>query len=176
MINNQGVIVIAGAYFVTICAYNRMCLFGRIVKNESNLAYPRIQLNKIGKIVLKTWKEFPVHFPGVESRELSILPNHLHGIIWIRDHSNSAFSVGATHASPLHASGPRRHSLSSVIGSFKSASTKKINEIRGIPGQPVWQRNFYEHIIRDDESYVQIGEYILNNVLKWESDELFSER
>ena len=101
------------------------------------------------------------------------MPNHVHGIIVIM----ATHDVGATHASPLQNDdtptqprGPQRQSVASIVGSFKSAATNRINEHRGTPGAPVWQRNYFEHIIRDDESLNRIREYILNNPLQWALD------
>ena len=92
-------------------------------------------------------------------------------------------SVGATHASPLQNDntptrprGPKRQSIASIVGSFKSAVTKCINEYRGTPGAPVWQRNYYEHIIRTEESLNRIREYILQNPLRWHLDRENPER
>ena len=100
-----------------------------------------------------------------------------------RRHSTTAnlvgitHDVGATHASPLQNDdtptrprGPQRQSVASIVGSFKSAATKRINYHRGTPGAPVWQRDYFEHIIRNDESLNRIREYILNNTLQWALD------
>jgi len=102
-----------------------------------------------------------------------IMPNHMHGIVALVDSG----TVGATHASPLpddaspgRPRGPKRQSIAYIIGSFKSAATKRINAVRGTPGVPVWQRNYYEHIIRDDESLNHIRQYILDNPAQWALD------
>jgi len=78
--------------------------------------------------------------------------------------------VGATHASPLPARGPQRQSVSSIVGSFKSAVTKRINQQRGTPGASVWQRNYYEHIVRNEEEWRRIAAYIRNNPSRWKKD------
>ncbi|MCL6641864.1 MAG: transposase [Candidatus Bipolaricaulota bacterium] len=153
-----------GAYFITICTRERLCLFGEVVDGE-------MQLNEYGHIALECWKEIPLHFPQAELDAFVVMPNHVHGIIVIID-----VDVGATHASPLPLSsdarprGPQRQSVSSIVGSFKSAATKHINEYRGTPGAPVWQRNYYEHIIRNDESLHRIREYIETNPARWALD------
>jgi putative transposase len=115
----------------------------------------------------------PDHFPHVLLDEFVVMPNHVHGIIVIMP----THAVGATHASPLQNDdtptrprGPQRQSVGSIVGSFKSAATKRINEQRGTPGAPVWQRDYFEHIIRNDESLNRIREYILNNPLQWALD------
>jgi putative transposase len=88
------------------------------------------------------------------------MPNHVHGIIIIQD---------------LRRVGPRptptkRHPLSEIVRAFKSYSSRKINEHRHLPGIPVWQRGYYEHVIRSEEEFTRIGEYILFNAAKWETD------
>jgi len=162
----------AGAYFVTICTKDRACLFGDVAAGV-------MRLNQMGHIVRQCWLAIPDHVPHVLLDEFVVMPNHVHGIIVIV----STDTVGATHASPpQHASplqnhdtptrprGPQRQSVGSIVGSFKSAATKRINEQRGTPGAPVWQRDYFEHIIRNDESLNRIREYILNNTLQWALD------
>ncbi len=95
------------------------------------------------------------------------MPNHIHGIIFI--------IVGATHASPLQREntplrGPTSGSLGAIVGSFKSAVTKRINQMRGTPGARVWQRNYYEHIIRNERALNAIRRYIAENPLRWHLD------
>ena len=87
----------------------------------------------------------------------SAMPNHIHGVLIMTNHN-----VGATGRSPFP-SGPSKRSLGAFVGGFKSAVTTRINQLRGTPGVPVWQRNYYEHIIRDEESLNRIREYIADN-------------
>jgi len=174
-----------GAYFVTICTHDRACLFGDVAEGE-------MRLNDAGRIAEQCWRDIPAHFPRLDLDAFVIMPNHVHGIIWITDdavgvndargHNENVappvtrppHNVGATHASPLpHAlrpRGPQRRSVASIIGSFKSAVTKRINKLRGTPGMPVWQRNYYEHIIRTGESLDRIRRYIGENPLRWHLD------
>jgi putative transposase len=142
-----------GAYFVTICTHDKQSLFGNIIDN-------RMSLNPCGEIADSSWKDIPLHYPEVKTDTFIIMPNHVHGIIIIQD---------------LRRTGPRpaptkRHLLSEVVRAFKSYSSRKINEHRHLPGTPVWQRGYYEHVIRREEEFVQIGEYILFNAAKWETD------
>ena len=114
-----------GAYFVTVCAWNRECLFGEIKNGQMGL-------NEYGEMVMKCWKAIPDHFPHVATDEFIIMPNHIHGIVFI---------VGARHAVPLQTIGkqfakPVSGSLSTIIRSFKSAVTKSINTIRTLPACP----------------------------------------
>ncbi len=153
----------AGAYFVTVCTRNRECLFGDVTDGI-------MRLNKVGRVVEKCWQAIPSHFSTVRLDAFVIMPNHVHGIITIVGPTHT----GATHASPLRGrsrpSGPGRQSIGAIIGSFKSAVTRRINQLRGTPGGRLWQRNYYEHIIRNSESLDRIREYIVNNPLQWELD------
>jgi REP element-mobilizing transposase RayT len=153
----------AGAYLVTVCTQGRACLFGDVVGGE-------MRLNAAGRVVEQCWSNIPRHFSHVELDEFVVMPNHVHGIVVIIE------NVGATHASPLrwrrptHPAGPKKRSIGAVVGSFKSAVTKRINELRNTPGTSIWQRNYYEHVMRDDASLCRIREYIVQNPLQWEYD------
>ncbi len=157
-----------GAYFVTLCTRGRVCLFGEIVVDA-------MRLNAYGEIVQEEW------FRSAEIRreialfsdEFIVMPNHIHGIVRIVESPDTHVeatcpTVGATGRSPLR--GPAKRSLASFVAGFKSAATKRINEHRGTPGATIWQRNYYEHIIRHGESLNRIRAYILNNPLQWHSD------
>jgi REP element-mobilizing transposase RayT len=129
-----------------------------------------MQLSVYGEIVSECWKAIPEHFRQAQLDEFVVMPNHVHGTLVIID-------VGARHASPLRVTdtphrpaGPKQHSLSAIVGSFKSAVSKCINEMRGSSGVSVWQRNYYEHIIRGDNELGRIREYVVNNPLQWEMD------
>ncbi|SFV34330.1 transposase [Thermoflavifilum thermophilum] len=160
----------AGAYFITICTHNRECLFGDIVDGK-------MRLNEWGEIAQQCWLQIPNHFTNTSLDEFMIMPNHMHGIITINGNT-----VGAIHELPLQNELPlhsdpyqlRKMLLPKIIGYFKMNVAKQINEHRQTPGQPMWQRNYYEHIIRDDDDLNRIREYIINNPLKWESDEHYS--
>ena len=156
-----------GAYFVTICTLDRECLFGDVV--DGNVA-----LNRLGEIAQRCWHEIPDHFLNVEQDDFIVMPNHVHGLIMI---------VGATHTSALQpilntAQQPRRiwpggvksGSLGAIIGSYKSAVTRQINTIHNTPGAKLWQRNYYEHIIRSDDEINRVRTYISQNPAKWEFD------
>lgn len=161
----------AGAYFVTICTHNRECLFGDVVDGT-------MRLNEFGDIVYQTWMDLPNHVANIVLDAFVIMPNHVHGVIFITD------SVGAgsepaptitttepapTMAKPGHAE-LRRHPLPEIVRQFKTFSARRINELRGTPGISVWQRNYYEHIIRDESSLNRIRQYIQDNPLRWAMD------
>ncbi|MBI1806765.1 MAG: transposase [Ignavibacteria bacterium] len=153
----------AGSYFITVCTRGRECLFGEITDGE-------MRLNAYGEIVQACWDEIPHRYPHVELNQFIIMPNHLHGIILIHDDMKSA--VGAIHESPLQTTMMKRRQmlLSKIVGRFKMNSGKRINEARQIPGNPVWQRNYYEHIIRTEKELSRIQDYVINNPVQWEYD------
>jgi len=154
----------AGAYFVTICTWNKECLFGEIANGTS-------KLNKYGEMVMKCWNEISGHFFHVKTDEFIIMPNHIHGIITINN-------VGAQFIAPFGKTtseklGVINHAptIGGVVRSFKARCTYMINQLRDTPGTPVWQRNYYERVIRDDRELYSIREYIRYNPLKWDEDE-----
>lgn len=150
-----------GAYFVTIVTYQRKCILGAIRNGE-------IILSNIGRIVNNTWQEIPIHFPNATVDNYVIMPNHIHGIVNILD-----TGVGARHASPLRGKDPlgtSPRSLGVIIGSFKSAATKRIHQTEEYKKIQVWHRNYYEHVIRDERDYEKIVEYIITNPANWMDD------
>lgn len=150
-----------GAYYLTLVTQDRQQILGQIVDNE-------MILSEVGKMVEEVWIAIPNHFASVELGEFVIMPNHIHGIISI--------TVEATHASPLPriSKGPMPGSIGAIVGSFKSAATKRFHEIQKYQESRLWQRNYYEHIIRNERDYLAIYEYILANPMNWEKDEEFS--
>jgi len=148
----------AGAYFVTIVARGRRCEFGEIVDGT-------MRLNHHGSVLTQCWECLPEHFQNVQTDAFVVMPNHIHGIVM----------VGARHAVPLHAERERfaktvAASLPTIIRSFKSACSKYINEFRPGHSGPVWQRNYFEHVIRSEDSLKRIRQYILENPMCWEFD------
>ena len=162
-----------GWYYVTICTQYRACLLGDVVQDE-------MRLSGIGKIAREEWLRTPLIRAEVALDEWVIMPNHLHGIIVLRDDRNGDHTVGANGDSPQRARSqtpsttpfrsPSR-TIGAIIRGFKSATTKRANEFRNMPGTPVWQRNYYEHIIRGEDDLYRIRAYIRNNPLKWALDE-----
>jgi len=125
----------AGAYFVTLCAVDRKCLFGEVVADE-------MRLNQIGSVVVSCWGEIPKHFPNVTLDEFAVMPNHLHGILLL-----------AGHARPLPV----------IVGSFKSAVSR-------LAGFPVWQRSYWDRIIRSEAELNQARRYTWENPSRWSTD------
>ena len=182
-----------GAYFITICTYNRQCLFGEIVDGE-------MTLNEFGEIVKTEWQKTGILRPNIDVNTFIVMPNHLHGILIITDNddlyhhrnrdrnrrdtlqrvsteSESELELGMGMESGMgmgtieQFGKPTKNSIPTIVRLFKSTVTKQINQIRQTPGIPVWQRNYYEHIIRNDDELNKIPEYIINNPLTWKTDE-----
>ncbi len=161
----------AGAYFVTICTQNRECLFG-------DIADGKIVLNDFGRIVLEFWNGLTERFLEIELDAFVVMPNHIHGIILITG-AVDANGVGAIHTCPggrcqgeLPLRAKRRAMLlPKIVGYFKMNSGKRVNEIRSSPGARVWQRNYYEHIIRNSIELERIRKYIVENPSNWELDD-----
>lgn len=153
-----------GAYFVTIVTWRRECLFGEVVNGE-------MMLDRRGQIADECWREVSNHFPYVELGSYIIMPNHMHGIIVISADRMVTMDVGATHASPLQKRprGVLPGSLGAIIGSYKSAVTKRIGRDMNETG--IWQRNYYEHVIRNDKDLQNKTDYIEANPLLWEQDD-----
>jgi putative transposase len=159
----------AGAYFITICTHEKEPLFGTVSGGK-------MVMNEYGFLVENEWKRIPKRFPLILLGVFMIMPNHIHGIIKFMDKS----LVGARQEAELNSGNhsfasplPANPSLGVVVGAIKSTSARLINGLRHTPCSPIWQRNYYEHIIRDDESYLQIADYILTNPASWEQDDLF---
>ena len=150
----------AGAYFVTICAHARECLFGQIAADA-------MALNEFGEIVRDEWLRSSEIRSEIRPDEYIIMPNHFHGIIFIVP--ADPIRRGDRPVAPI---GPKPKSLGAFMAGFKSAVTKRINEMRRTPGATVWQRNYYEHIIRNEADYNRIAEYINHNPQRWAQDSL----
>ena len=157
----------AGAYFFTICTRDRGCLFGEIVDGE-------MRLNSLGEIVQDCWDDLPRHYPQIELDAFVIMPNHVHGIVFITD-------VGAQFIAPSAQDTNHAPTLGEIVRAFKARSTRLIRKtddgtmkqdaINCAPTGFGWQRNYYEHIIRDETALNNIRRYIIENPLRWADDE-----
>jgi len=145
----------AGTYFVTICTRDRLCLFGEIGDNK-------MRLNEAGLMVDTAWQDLPHHYPYVQLDEYVIMPNHVHGTIIV--------GAGLKPAPTNHAVPTKRHGLPEIVRAFKTFSARRINRGRATPGVPVWQRNYYEHVVRNEESLNHIRHYIIDNPQRWALD------
>ncbi len=132
----------AGSYFITICTHDRQCVLG-------DVAAEQMSLSRSGEIVRTVWQSLADRADGVAIDEFVVMPNHLHGILEL-----------AESEAPLP----------SIIGAFKSLSTKAVNAANATPGRRLWQRSYHEHVIRDERARDRIREYIQDNPLKWHLD------
>ena len=193
-----------GAYFITICTWQRECLFGDINGGE-------MSLNRLGEVVLHAWQDLPHHYSHLELGGFCVMPNHVHAImVLVEDDPGRGGSVSSGVSSPSLATyddlrlpdqaktrpraapaltegrgiasnsdvgyTPIRHGLPEIVRAFKSFSARRLNLLRHTLGIPVWQRNYYEHIIRDDCEHDRIRSYIESNPLNWNIDDEHPEK
>jgi len=169
----------AGAYYVTIVAWRRECLFGEVVNKE-------MRLNKVGKIVEWEWLDLPKRLSYISLGAHMVMPNHFHGILFIHENvraTRQGRSMSQTKEEPLQTMipegidgsplprGPKPASLGAIIAQFKSRVTKRIWKIPEFKETPIWQRNYYEHVIRNQTDLQNKTDYIEANPLLWEEDD-----
>jgi len=148
-----------------------------------------MRLNEFGKVVKRQWLQTGVVRANVELDEFQIMPNHFHGIIILNNNvgetrwvarfpetrrvvqERAIHRIAPTKAPTKDIPGARSGSIGAIIGQFKSIATKQINAIRNTPGFPIWQRNYYEQVIRNDNELNRIQQYIINNPVQWAEDE-----
>ena len=153
---------VEGGYFVTIVTHSRERIFGEIVDSE-------MRLNDLGRVVREEWFKTKELCTNVElfEDELTVMPNHIHGIIWLfADRRGTARRAPAVEQFGK----PIPNSIPTIVRAFKSAVTKRINLLRNSPSNPVWQRNYCEHINDYDREYDNIAEYIDANPRNWGDD------
>ena len=152
----------AGAYFITTCVNRRECLFGEIVNGE-------MELNGSGQIVVEEWTKTENVRKNVILDAFVVMPNHFHGIMFFLDNAMAIHQQGTTR--PGISTGLESGSIGSIMAQFKSIVTKRINRCRNNIDCGVWQRNYYERVIRNEDELSRAREYIVNNPLKWELDQ-----
>jgi putative transposase len=190
----------SGAYFITICIHQRRWRLGQVCEG---VMVPSID----GGIVAQIWHRIPQHFPNAYLDEFVVMPNHIHGILWLGhdrdgvDRDGDDIPAGAKHSAvqssvipkiklpnaspqphhgtttPHHGTttpphGTKSGSVCAIVQNFKSISTRKINQIHQTPGSRIWQRDYYERIIRDDVALDRVRTYIRNNPRSWAKDKL----
>ena len=141
-----------GFYFVTVCAYHQRCIFGDIDADT-------VRLNDAGQTAAFTCKWLAQQYPHVELDEFVIMPNHMHGLIIIQNGDDTRPGEPGQYKS-----------LGRLVGAFKTVSTRRINLLRGTPQSTVWQRGFYEHVVRTSDSLERIRAYINTNPVRWALD------
>jgi REP element-mobilizing transposase RayT len=176
-----------GAYFITICAQDRKPLFGKIVNGD-------LQLNPFGVIARDEWLKTSIMRQNIEMDEFVIMPNHMHGIIVIdieprrdtlqrvptNERAPENEGTGTMHRAPTveQFGKPTSNTIPTIIRGYKGAVTKQINTLQinaGVYNIPerIWQKNYYEHVIRNETSLNKIREYIMSNPLNWKEDDYY---
>ncbi len=150
-----------GAYFITMITYERQLLFCEPIHNQ-------MFLNQRGIVVRNEWIKTAAIRPEIQIGPYVIMPNHFHAIVWITDESVGAYGHTPLHP-PVSFASPSK-TLGALVRGFKGAVTSTINRIYQTPRLPVWQRNYYEHIIRSEQEYEQIAMYIQTNPENWITD------
>jgi REP element-mobilizing transposase RayT len=151
----------AGAYFITLCSFGKKNIFGDIIEDQ-------VQLSSEGQQVEACWKTIPEHFPHSSLDIYVVMPNHFHGIIWLNE--DPPLPQHDKSIQQERFAKPVSGSVSTIIRSFKAAATRNINQLRKTSGEKLWQRGFYERVIRNEDELRNIKEYILNNPLQWALD------
>ncbi len=142
----------AGAYFITIVTHQRELLFDDPI---------------LRKIIETFWQRISQHTAQIKLDTFVVMPNHSHAILWLL---NTGLAASTSAAMPLSQPHLLPGSLGAIVGNFKSITIRRINQVRKTPGQPVWQRNYYERIIRHDKELKAIRQYIIDNPANWLQD------
>jgi|GEM_PF-755281 len=152
-----------GAYFVTICEHQGRSVFGQIIDQT-------MVLNPLGKIAANCITAFANRHPEITLEVSVVMPNHVHVLLWLKDdpEQSNAIATGKQRKFGDAVAG----SLSTLIGGYKSSVTQTAKRQGLIPGPPLWQDNFYDHIIRSDQELERIRSYIRTNPVRWLADQL----
>jgi REP element-mobilizing transposase RayT len=179
----------AGAYFVTVCAFERQELFGEVVDD-------RVVLNVFGMLLVRIWARTLSGGQSPEPHDFVVMPNHVHGVVWLPGARDMLSDTGArarrlaegdalagqdggttrmdegvlVDGSPLRRVGLAPGSLGAVVGAFKRQAARAINRAREWPGGPLWQRGYYERVLRANGELARVRQYILDNPAKWAAD------
>jgi len=143
-----------GAYFITICVKVRECILGNIEDDE-------VILTRSGLLVQKCWQDLTRHYPHLRLDAFVVMPNHVHGIMVLVEDTYAGAGT-----SPAYI----RHGIPEIVRAFKAFSMMRVNAARRTRGIPLWQRNYYEHIIRNEDELAAIRTYIFTNPQRWSSD------
>lgn len=151
-----------GAYFITICTDFRRHHFGEIQASV-------MELSEIGAVVQACWDDLPNHHSRVQLDAFQIMPNHVHAVLWLTEAGTASASMNHD-GFTARPHGPAAGSVAAIVGSLKSAVSRRINQMRAVQRATVWQRNYFEHVIRDQESLLAIRHYVQTNPQRWELD------
>jgi putative transposase len=170
----------AGAYFITICAQDRVCLFGEVIEGDS-------RLNEPGLMIQAVWDEMPAYYPGIETDSFVVMPNHIHGIIVLAQAGprpqpareaglrGQPRGVAPTDRFSQGGQSPTGLTLGDAVHRFKTMTTKRYTDgVKQVGWSPyqgrLWQRNYFEHVVRDEHDLERIRQYIADNPMRWSVD------
>ena len=155
----------AGAYFLTLCTHAHLCLFGPIERG-------RLRPSAAGGIVAGEWRRTRHVRPSVSLDAWVVMPNHFHAIVFLRGEEpvETGAGTGGAHLNR------RPRSLGSLVSGFKATSTARITRALGTPGRRIWQRGYFDRVIRSEEHLERVRQYILENPLRWSEDRYFRDR
>jgi putative transposase len=158
-----------GMYFMTICTAQRRCMLGHIYEDKS-------VLSQIGEVVRTCWLEIPFHFSNLEMEAFVVMPNHLHGILIVHPGRQNLKSQNEPKEFIEAFGKPVVGSIPTIIRSFKAAVTKRVRDAGLLHDGPVWQRGYFERVLRDSREFINAKDYIIKNPLRWAFDEENPER
>lgn len=158
----------AGIYFVTLCTYEKTKILGTIEEGE-------VFLSDLGRIVSEEWQLMAKARPNVQIDRCVVMPNHIHSLIIIEDKRAGDACSASPAPNAMGSKTLQAGSLGAIIGQFKAAVTRRVKSSRMNHDPQIWQRNYYEHIVRSERSLNDIRRYILENPAKWYDDSLFVE-
>lgn len=157
----------AGAYVVTIVTQERLCCLGEVD------TLGKMRLNRKGRLIQSCWQAIPTHADHVQLDLFVVMPNHLHGILWIVEDlipPQEITTVPPEGTPPPPPAGTKSRSLNAIVQNFKSVSTRNLNQQAQTLGSSWWQRDYYESIIRDEAHLAAIRDYIHHNPANWYLD------
>ena len=176
----------AGLYFITICCQDMLCRFGKIVGAGLAPAHDEngkpqgisttMQLNEFGQIAYDEWTKLSERFSNFELDVFQIMPNHIHGIIGMKI-GQPHIKTGQPHLKTGQPQGLPLPTVGDIVGAYKSLvaiGCLEIYKTKNMKMGKLWQRNYYENIIRDEHSYYRISDYIINNPAKWNEDKFYT--
>ncbi|MGD0216428.1 MAG: transposase [Desulfobaccales bacterium] len=154
-----------GAYFITICTHNRLCLLGEVTDQE-------MRLNALGRAIESEWLQTAKLRSYVTLDYYVIMPNHFHAVFFLQNHERATRRVAPTKENSP--SGPAPWSVGAIVAQFKSQVTRRIKSSGRLPNGRLWQRSYYEHVVRDENDLNRIRQYIEDNAAIWVEDEYYS--
>jgi putative transposase len=171
----------AGLYFITINILRRKCLFGTIEHQE-------MILNDFGIIANQQWEKLPEQFTNIALDVFQVMPNHIHGILLLKDAAPVGVGLAPARDNTIPARETRvgtspvptkTTTVGNIVGAYKSQVANLCLKIfkQKHPGEimgKLWQRNYYEHIVRDEQSFLRIADYITNNPSNWNEDRFYN--